>query len=178
MSTYLLQFTIHWFRYFMNRYIMIGITHIATGIPSGLIRHSRKLHVEIHEYMVTSSNGNNFRFPGPLCGELTGHRWIPRAKASDAELWCFLWSTPKKRLSKQSWGWWFETPSCSLWRHCNVSEQQSYNVCLINYEPLLLPCYGGIHTRLQPTHGSCNGIAKHQWPLLLKWINFDHSMDK
>ena len=22
-------------------------------------------------------------------------------------------------LSKQSWGWWFETPSCSLWRHCN-----------------------------------------------------------
>ena len=24
------------------------------------------------------------------------------------------------RLSKQSWGWWFETPSCSLWRHCNV----------------------------------------------------------
>ena len=28
---------------------------------------------------------------------------------------------PIKRLSKQSWGWWFETPSCSLWRHCNVA---------------------------------------------------------
>ena len=25
-----------------------------------------------------------------------------------------------KRLSKQSWGWWFETLSCSLWRHRNV----------------------------------------------------------
>ena len=25
-----------------------------------------------------------------------------------------------KRLSKQSWGWWFETLSRSLWRHCNV----------------------------------------------------------
>ena len=24
-----------------------------------------------------------------------------------------------KRLSKQSWGWWFEMPSPSLWRHCN-----------------------------------------------------------
>ena len=24
-----------------------------------------------------------------------------------------------KRLSKQSWGWWFETLSCPLWRHCN-----------------------------------------------------------
>ena len=26
-----------------------------------------------------------------------------------------------KRLSKQSWGWWFKTPSRPLWRHCNVS---------------------------------------------------------
>ena len=24
-----------------------------------------------------------------------------------------------KRLSKQSWGWWFETPSRPLWCHCN-----------------------------------------------------------
>ena len=40
--------------------------------------------------MMTSSNGNIFRATGPLCGEFTGHRWIPRTKASDAELWCFL----------------------------------------------------------------------------------------
>ena len=26
-----------------------------------------------------------------------------------------------KRLSKQWWGWWFETPSHPLWRQCNVS---------------------------------------------------------
>ena len=26
---------------------------------------------------------------------------------------------PNKRLCKQSWGWWFETPSCPLWRHRN-----------------------------------------------------------
>ena len=24
-----------------------------------------------------------------------------------------------KRLSKQSWGWWFQTSSRPLWRHCN-----------------------------------------------------------
>ena len=35
--------------------------------------------------MMTSSNGNIFRVTGPLCGEFTGHRWIPRTKASDAE---------------------------------------------------------------------------------------------
>ena len=50
-----------------------------------------------------------FRVTGHLCGELTGHRWIPLIKVSDAELWCFLWSS----------GWYFETPSHSLWRHCN-----------------------------------------------------------
>ena len=26
---------------------------------------------------------------------------------------------PNKLLSKQSWGWWFETPSHPLWRHLN-----------------------------------------------------------
>ena len=25
-----------------------------------------------------------------------------------------------KRFSKQSWSWWFETLSRSLWRHCSV----------------------------------------------------------
>ena len=38
-------------------------------------------------------------------------RWLPHSKASDAELWCFLWSPPEWR--------WFETPLHSLWRHCN-----------------------------------------------------------
>ena len=42
--------------------------------------------------MMTSSNGNIFRVTGHLCGEFTGLRWIPRTKASDAELLCFLWS--------------------------------------------------------------------------------------
>ena len=27
-----------------------------------------------------------------------------------------------KRLSKQSWGWWSQTPLRSLWRHCNVAD--------------------------------------------------------
>ena len=33
-----------------------------------------------------------------------------------------------KRLSKQSWGWWFETPSCSLWRHCNDVALHFYRI--------------------------------------------------
>ena len=31
---------------------------------------------------------------------------------------CFYHLCLNKRLNKQSWGWCFETPSCSLWRHC------------------------------------------------------------
>ena len=66
-------------------------------------------------FMMTSSNGNIFRVTGPLCGEFTGHRWN-----FDAKLWCFFDLRLNKRLSKQLWGWWFETQSRSLWRHCNV----------------------------------------------------------
>ena len=50
---------------------------------------------DVHKVlMMTSSNGSIFRVTGPLCGEFTGHRWIPPTKASHAELWCFLWSGP------------------------------------------------------------------------------------
>ena len=35
-----------------------------------------------------------------------------------------------KRLSKQSWGWWFETLSCPLWRHRNVPNLWTpHNLC-------------------------------------------------
>ena len=50
-----------------------------------------------------------------LCGEITGHRWIPHTKASDAELWCSLLN---QQLSKQWRNRWFGMPWCSLWRHC------------------------------------------------------------
>ena len=69
---------------------------------------------------MTSSNGHIFRVTGPLCGEFTGDRWIPAqrpvTRSCDASFDLRL----NKQLSKQSWGWWFETPSPhSLWRHRN-----------------------------------------------------------
>ena len=39
-------------------------------------------------HMIKSSYGNIFRVTDPLSGD----RLIPHTKASDAELWCFLWS--------------------------------------------------------------------------------------
>ena len=55
--------------------------------------------------IVTSSSGNMFRVTGPLWGEFTGHRWTSRTKASDTELWCFLWSAPE-----QTFEYTIETP--------------------------------------------------------------------
>ena len=71
-------------------------------------------------FMMTSSNGNIFRLTGHLCGEFTGPRWIPRTRPVTRGFDIFFDLHPDKRLSKQSWGWWFETPSHSLWRHRNA----------------------------------------------------------
>ena len=51
---------------------------------------------------------------------LTG-RGVRHIERTVQSLYFLSWTTVlNKRLSKQSWGWWFEMPSHSLWRHCNV----------------------------------------------------------
>ena len=50
---------------------------------------------------------------------ITGHRWIPCKKSVTRSFDIFFVLLLNKRLSKQWWGWWFETPSRPLWRHCN-----------------------------------------------------------
>ena len=67
-------------------------------------------------FMMTSSNGNIFRVTGPLCGELTGHRWILRTKASDAELWCFLGRTIAQTIVRLV----IRDAIVPLWRHSNA----------------------------------------------------------
>ena len=67
-----------------------------------------------------SPTGNIFRVTGPFCGNspVTGEfptQWpVPRSFG------VFFDQCLNIRLSKQSSGWWFETPSRSLWRHHNV----------------------------------------------------------
>ena len=50
----------------------------------------------------------------PVTGEFPSQR--PVTRSFDV----FFDLRLNKRLSKQTQGWWFETPSGSLWRHCNV----------------------------------------------------------
>ena len=74
--------------------------------------------VVINVGMMASSNGNIFRVTGPLCGEeITGEFPSQRPVTRNFDV-CFDLRL-NKRLRKQSWGWWFETPSRPLWRHSN-----------------------------------------------------------
>ena len=76
---------------------------------------------------MTSSNGNIFRVTGPLCGEFTGPGEFPAQRPVTRSFDVFFDLRPNKRLSKQSWDWWFETPSWSLWRQCNEMSQVKRN---------------------------------------------------
>ena len=73
---------------------------MSYGCLSGVIRRtvtakyrehtaSTIVHLWQNAITMTSLNVIIFRVAGHLCGEFPGPRWIPRTKASDAELWCF-----------------------------------------------------------------------------------------
>ena len=53
----------------------------------------------------------------PVTGEFPAQR--PVTRSFDV----FFDLRLNKRLSKQWWGWWFETPSRPLWRHCNAGDK-------------------------------------------------------
>ena len=75
--------------------------------------------------MMTSSYGNIFRVTGRLCGEFTVPGEFPTQRPVTRSFDVLFDLCSNKRLSKLSWGWWFETPSCPLWRDCNGYDSQS-----------------------------------------------------
>ena len=58
---------------------------------------------------------------------------------------------PNKRLSKKSWGWWFETASCLLWRHRNDMEPRMHIFAMY----FQLPCETFGHFLFQNTESNC-----------------------
>ena len=55
----------------------------------------------------------------PITGEFLAQRPVTWSFGVYFDLFLNKW------LSKQSWGWWFETPSRPLWRHCNELKTSS-----------------------------------------------------
>ena len=96
--------------------IQIKFCHTAEFRVSQLLI-GRPVCMLLHRHMMTSSNGNIFHITGHLCGEFTGE--FPAQKPVMRSFDVFFDLRVIYRLSKQSWSWWFETPSCPLWHHCN-----------------------------------------------------------
>ena len=69
----------------------------------------------------------------PRCWPLVRgiHRWPVNSPHKGQWRWALMFSLicasiNDKRLRKQSWGWQIETPSSSLWRHCNAIQNYDY----------------------------------------------------
>ena len=64
-----------------------------------------------------------------------------------------------KRLNIQAWGWWFETPSCSLWRLCNDIERYRYE----KNEPTGKKETNGVPTPRPPSSITCWPAQQVYW---------------
>ena len=116
---------------------------------------------------MTSSNGNIFRVTGPLCGEFTGpgdftaQRRVTRSFDVSFDL------RLNKRLSKQPWGWWFETPAWSLWRHRNDGQLPKYYLHMITtqrqWRVFLTPTLSSLAVYQPPVSLVAAKLAS--WPL-------------
>ena len=74
-----------------------------------LCLHDDIIEMETSSALLAFCAGNS-----PVTGEFHAQRPVTRSFDDFVDL------RLNKQLSKQSWGWWFETPLGSLWCHCNV----------------------------------------------------------
>ena len=76
----------------------------------------------------------------PVHGEFPAQR--PVTRSFDV----FFDVRPNKQLSKQSWGWWSETLSPSLWRHRNVTNRHNECSMIMSTVCCVVLCCGYILT--------------------------------
>ena len=69
--------------------------------------------------MMISSNGNISALLALCVGNSPVTSEFPSQRPVMRSFDVFFDLRLNKPLGKQSWGWWFETSSRSLWRHCN-----------------------------------------------------------
>ena len=93
----------------------------------------------------------------PVTGEFSAQR--PVTRSCDV----FFNLRLNKWLSKQWWGWWFETPSCPLWRHRNVNSVFSITLSLLF---IICKWYSYIYTYIYKTLIGFLGCGR-------KWLLYD-----
>ena len=100
-----------------------SLTYVCSLSPPAKVMFSSwwRHQMETFSALLALSAGNS-----PATGEFPAQKPVTRSFDVFVDL------RLNKRLSKQPRGWWFETPSWSLWRHCNVSVGLS--VCYQHYK--------------------------------------------
>ena len=73
---------------------------------------------KISEQNLVTHIGNIFLIIDPVCGNSTATGEFPSQMRMTQSFDVFFDLRLNKRLSKQSWGWWFVMPSRPLWGHC------------------------------------------------------------
>ena len=82
--------------------------------------------MEIFSALLALCAGNS-----PVTGEFLAQK--PVTRGFDVFFHLYL----NKRLNKQSWGWWFETPSRRpLWRHCNEYSCKHFGLHELNVKTI------------------------------------------
>ena len=120
--------------------------------------------------MMMSSNGNIFR------GEFPSQRPVTQSFA------VFFDFRLNKRWSKQTKRRWFETPSRSLWRHCNVTKESGL---LVKFQKIIIPvletvddgkCWPtSFHTgKISHLHWAC-WSERHHWRRRLDYFGLTNS---
>ena len=112
--------------------------HIHTPLPTGICYRCHLTNIDIsvikirschlcYGYPYTCQNGfilkrvtNIFRITGYLCREFPVTSEFPAKRPVTRSFDVFFGLRLNERLSKRSWGWWFETPSGPVWHHSNI----------------------------------------------------------
>ena len=95
---------------FADTYTSLGLNEF---VMLNLSRENIKL------YMMMSSNGNIFVLLAICAGNSQVPCYFPAQRPVTRSSDVFFDLGLNTRLSEQSQGWWFETPSRPLWRQCN-----------------------------------------------------------
>ena len=141
-----------------------GYVTYESNISTSWWRHQ----METFSALLAISAGNS-----PVPGEFHAQRPVTRSFGVFFDL------RPNKRLSKQSWGWWSETPSSSLWRHRNaihVVQQLMGKVFMTKWnKTLTLPMLKIANYYARQTHEiyqvlPCQWISKLPVSFEIHWV--------
>ena len=106
-----LPWTRHWYIVIMVFAVVLPLHVVSySGLANTLTLFSWWLHQMDTGYALLALCAGH----SPVTGEFPAERPLTRSFDVFFDLRLNTW------LSKQSWGWWFETQSHSFWRDCNV----------------------------------------------------------